>query len=120
MYFKGTKKNRTHICRFNNLLLIIFINFASYDFSSSISEDKHEHCSLKNRENKKLSSVEDNSYIQLRPIVGIKRDNAKDTDCYYENLDIENDERVKFFFIETSQRDYLRKYFGNEVMYLDA
>ena len=111
MYFKGTNKNINPICRYIISIFIIFINFACYEFSYCTPENKHEHCSLKNRENKKYSCPENYSYIQLRPIVDSKGDNAKDKDCYYENLDIENDERVKFFFIETSQRDYLRKYF---------
>ena len=111
MYFNGTKKNINHIFPCITLLFILFVNFASSDFSNTLPEDKHEHCALEDIENNKHSFAEDYSYIQLRPIVVIKRDNAKHTDSYYENIDIENDERVKFFFIETSQRDHLRKCF---------
>ena len=45
-------------------------------------------------------------YLKLRPIA--TEDEENDTN-YYDDINIANDPRTKLFFVETSQRDHLRK-----------
>ena len=56
-----------------------------------------------------INHENDKIYLKLPPITtGKKEENEK----YYDDSNIENDPREKFFFVETSQRDHLRMYFS--------
>ena len=44
--------------------------------------------------------------LKLRPIA---IDDEEDDTNYYDDINIANDPRTKLFFVETSQRDHLRK-----------
>ena len=55
-----------------------------------------------------LNNENDKIYLKLPPIAKYKEEvNEK----YYDDSNIQNDAREKFFFVETSQRDHLRRYF---------
>ena len=55
-----------------------------------------------------LDNENDKIYLKLPPIA---TDNVEVNEKYYDDSNIENDPREKFFFVETSQRDHLRMYF---------
>ena len=54
-----------------------------------------------------LDNENDKIYLNLPPIA---TDNEDVNEKYYDDSNIENDPREKFFFVETSRRDHLRMY----------
>lgn len=107
MIFKSDRYHN-YICAYLFFVFSFTINIGKLSCSYCSDETKHEHCSSKNgAKSKILSHCQKTNFIQLRSIVPNDDD---ENNSYCETLDIENDERVKFFFIETSQRDHLRKY----------
>ena len=55
-----------------------------------------------------LRNENDKIYLKLPPIA---TDKEEVNEKYYDDSNIENDPREKFFFVETSKRDHLRMYF---------
>ena len=102
--------SHNYICVYFLFVASFIINIANLSCSYCSDESEHEDCPSRDGvQNKILSHFQNATFIQLKPIVRNEEEEEDNSDC--ETLDIENDERIKFFFVETSQRDHLRKYY---------
>ena len=97
------------ICGYILFHLNLSINYVTCSNSYCNNKNINDAINVPISADKKVSSGYPNiDYLQLRPIVNIIGEEKGDH--YYENVDIEKDEREKFFFIETSQKDHLRTF----------
>ena len=107
------KSNSSH-----NYIAAYFLFVVSFTTNiANLSCSYCSHCSYRDGvTNQIFSHCQNTSFIQLRSIVRYKEDEKVNSGC--ETLDIESDERLKFFFIETSQRDHLGKYWEKLIDYV--
>ena len=93
-------------------LICCFINTSkSGKFVCSNCENKHTHDTCSKEGTCNFDSSRSNNvgpFIRLEPIVTARQRIQNNTN--EKSDDIAQDPREKFFFVETSQRDYLRKF----------
>ena len=106
-----------YTCGYVIFMVIFSVNINEFHGSYCVSDITQENCPTKELQTKTFSNTKNVSVIQLRPIVA--KSDGDNWDIYYDNLDIEKDKREKFFFVETSQRDHLRKYIRNKEVKID-
>ena len=94
----------------NIFLVILWMNYHELSCSQcDVESFSTKDCNSNTRKLRMNSNHEnDKIHLKLPPIAAYKEEINEE---YYDDLNIENDQREKFFFVETSRRDHLRMYF---------
>ena len=91
-------------------LVLLLLNYHEISCSQcDIASFSTKDCNSNEKKlSRNLNDENDNIYLKLPPIA---TDKEEANEKCYDDSNIENDPREKFFFVETSKRDHLRMYF---------